>query len=32
MSDLDHLYSLIDLLRQRCGGERRLAECDGRMG
>jgi hypothetical protein len=31
MSELDDFYTLIDELRARGGGERRLASCDGRM-
>lgn len=32
MSELDRLYDAIGQLRMVCGGERRLATCDGRMG
>jgi hypothetical protein len=31
MSELDDFYSLVADLRARCGGERQLAKCDGRM-
>lgn len=31
MNELDDFYALIADLRARCGGERRLASCDGRM-
>ena len=29
---LDHFYALMAELEKRCGGKRRLADCDGRMG
>lgn len=31
-ADLDRLYSLLGELETRCGGRRRLASCNGRMG
>ena len=32
MTDVDDFYALIDQMRRRCGGERRLADCDARTG